>query len=528
MKVIILLEYENNNKKYVVYLKNNKLSFGYFNNNKICNDLSLDELESITAIYNLLVGDSKDLIKLSSTKINNSLITFFYNPINKLYSFYEVNDNKYQLPDSDTIIKLNMIFNNHSGVLYNNKQNKDEKIYKIVIKKGTKVIVVFTLASLLLSYLPAMPSNEALFNIDYSIDNIYKDPNLVYDNSSYSFEEIKEAIDNNPNLSEEEKTFLYGLKEEIDENKDYIDINKLKTNLSDLAINYNSCDYTDRNKLNVFVDYRITGSYTYMGTNINQIDLYNEFCYHATSFKDANKATLIHEIHHLVNNKSPLLSIPGYEGNIVGTTYSVFDVEANVLNEMVNELFSREYSVNFNEPGDFSGYDHLMPVMYALAEIIDTDTLRRYKYNSDDYYINNYFASIGVSNKYVYTLYKDLNLLQSNVLEDEERIETSQEVYQIIKYMYEMKYNHNMEDDLIMISYLYHTDFSNPKLDEKLDNIVGGEEIFDISHKGYLSSTYKELNDSVVIYKFNDDGEDVYKEIYRIDDSNRFISNRVK
>ena len=76
-------------------------------------------------IYNLLVGNKNDLIKLSSSKINNSLITFFYNPNNHLYSFYENKDDKLIKPDSNLIKKLNYLYNHHEGVLYSKEKNND-------------------------------------------------------------------------------------------------------------------------------------------------------------------------------------------------------------------------------------------------------------------------------------------------------------------------------------------------------------------------------------------------------------------
>ena len=526
MNAIKLFEFEENNKNYLVYLKDKILSFGYIDNNQIKNDLSNDELIDIKSIYNLLVGNKKDLVKLSSSKINNSLIAFFYNPNNHLYSFYEEKDNTYIKPNKDLIINLNMLFNNHEGILY----EKDDKIspsdvYKIIIKKGTKVIVVSVLASLVLSYLPSMPANKTLFKIDYALDSMYKDPNLVYDNTSYSFTDVKNVIDKNENLTDEEKEFLYGIQKEIDENVEYIDINKLKDNLANLSIKYNSSYKNNKNKQDVLINYNVLGSYTYMGINKGSIDLYDSMFYHSTNLEDTNKATLIHELNHVLNNKPNLLSISGVQGNVIGGAYSVFDVEANVLNEMVNELFAREYGIYFNNEDEFKGYDDLMPVMYALAEIIDEDTLRRYKFNSDDYYINNYFASIGVEDCYVYTLYKDLNLSYNKSLTDEEKKDNNQEIYNIIKYMYEKKYGMNMDNDLLMMSYFYQSKYVSDEFNRKFEELVGIDDMVVVNPKGYFASDYIKEHQTVDVYKYAENSDEVFVKIYSIDEENRFIDN---
>lgn len=527
MNVIKLFEFKDNNKNYIVYLKDKVLLFGYEVDNQIKNDLSNDELINIRSIYNLLVGSKENLIKLSSSKINNSLIAFFYNPNNHLYSFFEEKNNTYIKPSKNILVNLNLLFNNHEGILYDkNDENKSNDVYKIIIKKGSKVIVVFVLASLVLSYLPSMPANKTLFKIDYALDNMYKDPNLVYDNTSYSFDSVKEVIDSNDNLTDEEKIFLYGMKKEIDENIDYIDIDKLKNNLANLSIKYNSAYKDSKNKQDVLINYNVLGSYTYMGINKGSIDLYDSMFYHSTSLEDANKATLIHELNHVLNNKPNLLSISGYQGNVVGKAYSVFDVEGNVLNEMVNELFAREYSTNFANNDDFNGYDDLMPVMYALAEIIDEDTLRRYKFNSDDYYINNYFKSIGVEENYVYSLYKDLNLSYSACLTEEEKKNNNQEIYNIIKYMYEKKYGVNMENDLLMMSYFYHSNYATSKLNKQFEEIVNVDDIVVVRPKGYFSSDYINQHQTVDIYKYAENADEIFVKIYSIDDENRFIDNK--
>lgn len=521
MKIIKLLEIIAN-KNYIVYLENNNIFFGYINNDKLENDLSTFEIINIRTIYNFLVGNKKDLINLSNTKINNSLVSFFYNPKNRLYAFYEIKNNKYTNLDVNTISKLNCIFNNQDNKLYQDKNNINNKKIKIILKTSAGLITVYILSSLVLSYLPNMPQNQFSFKIDYTLDKIYKNANYIEKNTDYSFDELKEIIDSNSNLNDEEKNFLYNLKDEIDENIDYIDIKQVKNNLTELDINYNFKSQENIVFEKESTSSNIQGSYTFMGRERNRIDLYDNYFAEEANFSSANKATLIHELNHLIS-KRPLLLYDGtIGGNIKGDIIENTNIYNNVLAEMVNEMFAREYST-YCDNIEFSGYDELMPVMYALAEIIDEDTLRRYKFNSDDYYLNNYFKSLGIDDKYIYTLYKDLNLITSDVLEASEKEYICQEVYNIISHMYQKKYDDNMESDMVMLAYFYNTQYSNKGINALLEKELNIDNIIKIAPKGYFSKQYKQMHPDVEVYIYSEDKESVFNLSDKISYSNRII-----
>lgn len=521
MKIIKLLEIVDK-KIYVVYLNNDNICLGYMEKDKLVNNLSSFEIDKIKTIYNFLVGNSKDLVNLSSTEINNSLISFFYNPKNRLYSFYEIKNNQYTNLDFNLVSKLNNIFNHQDYKLYQNKNNINNQKFKIVLKTSFGLITVFVLSGLVLSYLPNMPQSEVSFKIDYAIDNIYKDANYLEKNNNYSFDDLKESIDNNDNLTEDEKMFLYNLKDEIDENINYIDIEQVKKNLNELKINYNVKSEEDSKFEENLISSNIQGSYTIIGRDRNIIDLYdNSFSYKA-DFSLSDKATLIHELNHLLCKRPEILYDKSFSGDIKGCIIKNTNIYNNVLAEMVNEMFAREYSTycgNIN----FSGYDELMPVMYALAEIIDEDTLRRYKFDNDDYYINNYFKSLGIDDKYIYTLYKDLNLIKSNTLEPTEKKYVYQEVYNIISLMYQKKYDDNMESDMVMLAYFYNTPYSNKGINSLLEHELNIDSIIKIAPKGYFSKKYKSLHPDVEVYVYSEDKECVFYLSDKIGNCDRII-----
>lgn len=522
MKIIKLLEIIDE-KKYIVYLEDNNIKFGYLDNDQIINDLSYEEKNKIITIYNYLVGQKNDQIKLSSTKIFDSLITFFYNPVNRLYSFLEVKDNKYTIPNNDIVCYLNILLNNQDSKLYIKENSKKNKRFKIVIRTASGLVTVYILSSLLLSYLPNMPQSKLTFKIDYAIDNMYKDANTIQDNKDYSFDSIKKIINDNYNLTEEEKEFLYNIEDEVTENIDYINLEQLKNNLKELKINYNSPETIDQQN-QVFNNCYISGSYTYMGSKRNNIDIYADNFNIATDFSNANKTTLIHEINHLISNRPNIIYTGGLAGDIESKITNNLNLYNNALSEMVNELFAREYAIDYNLESESNGYDGLMPVMYALAEIIDTDVLRKYKFDSDDYYITNYLKSIGIDDKYIYTFYKDLNLIKENSIDSTEKSYIYQEIYNIVGLMYQKKYDETIENDLVMMAYFYNTPYSNKGLDSILESEVNSNDIIKIAPKGYFSKKYIEKHPDVEVYVYSENKESVFTLYDKIDNCDRAIS----
>ena len=488
-----IFNYELNGKNYIAYSVDNIIRFGKKSEFGVDNNLTDVESFIIRSIYNFIVGDKKKLLNLSPIHFNGKEVGVFYNTDNRLYSFYQLNNNELCDLDEFTVTKLNYIFNNQK-----NFYKKDENLtnsnnkYKIFLKVSGVVTAVILSGSLVLSSLPIVPNNLELFKADYLIDSLYKNRLAKEQNSNYSYDEIITIINSNRDLNDKEKLFLInGLEKEINENIEFIDISQLKRNLSELKIIYHN-----KYEYNPFVG-NVKGRYISYGSYRNRIDLYGDEKYITNSYNDCDESTLVHEINHLLNKRSFLLTLSGSFGNTAEVVRLAMGLDkGGAMEEMFNELFSREYYNDFSRKERTNGYSRIMPVMYALCEILDETTIKKYKFDSDYFYIVNYFDSIGVDKTYIYNLYNYLELINQNCAEKDIYLKT----YNIIKYCYETKYGMEMENDLIMMSYLYNTAYVNDEFNKKYKEILGDNDItLKISPKGYVSKTYKKEHPNVEI-----------------------------
>lgn len=504
--VSIIFEYFYNEKKYISYIENGIIKFGCLLKNKIINNLSEKEEFIIKCLYNFIIGDKSKNIKLNSISYKGQEVDVEYNNINNLYYFSKNIDSLFDKSLSD----LNYFFNNQVNFLaQDEKKSETKNKFKIIVKIGGILTSVLVSTSIILSTLPIVPNNNFLFKIDYLIDSLYKKLNDKENNENYSYHEIVSVINKNENLTLDEKNFLInGLENEIKENIDYINIDQLKRNLSELKIVYHK-----NNEL--MLKDSINGTYTLQGETRNQIDLYGDSIYITNNFKDCDKYTFVHEINHLLNKRQFLYSIPGFLGDSIDIFWFLIGVnKVNVFEEMANELFSREYFNDFSNQYITEGYRNLMPVMYALCEILDEHTLRKFKFDSDYFYIINYLESIGVDKTYAHELYLNLELINNNVGTEE----NYKKVYNIIKYCYNCKYDKDLESDLIIMSYFYDTKFVSEDFNKKYKEYLNTKNvIFKIIPKGYISKQYKSKCSNVKILTN-------YESII-IDDSNRFIND---
>lgn len=532
--MIKIFEYLYNTKKYIAYIYNGKIYFGINNNGNITNDMAKDEYFIINTIYNFIVGDKKYIIELSNTKFENKVFRTFYNTQNRLYSFLEINNNEEIHTDSDntTLAKLNYIFNNQSEFLYKNSY-KDilSKTFNILVKINTAIITVAVSGSMILSTLPSVPSNELVFKADYLADSLHMDSDKPESNKNFKIENMLSTIHNNQNLSEKEKEIIIKIQTEVKENIDFMDEQQLLTNLSELKLHYFPYydEYNEELNITPTHEYPFSGCYIFAGEYKNQINLMGNEEYNTDSIYNSNEATLFHELNHLMNKRQYLLSMNNKSGTYVNDLLISLNLKECQLEEMVNELFTREYLNTFSNQENSEGYPWLMPVAYALCEIIDSDTLKKYKFDSDPYYITHYLNNLGLSLTETYDLYKSLAL----VSELSEQIEinydikslrnyeyNNSKIYNTIKKCYELKYNKPMENDLIMLSYFYKSEYVDENFDKRFENLIGHDSLItQITPKGYFSEDFKREHPSVTIEYI----KDLEISIMEINDENRYI-----
>ncbi len=513
---IKILEYELNNKKYVVYKANNEIKFGFVENDSFSESLSDGELSFIKAIYNFIVGDPNKNIELSPLRVNNTYIKTIYNVDSRLYSFYNMDASPL---DGETLQRLNYLFNNQSIMVYKNNKDKTPKSFaQIALEIGNAIVTVLVSTSIVLGTLPIVPSGGLAFKIDYGIDNLSKSRYEISVDEDYSFSEIEEIVNKNYNLSSAEKEFLLeGLRVELEENIDYIDMDILKRNLSEFSIVYHPAhEYDEATDSLVKVDYPVSGSFVYLGHDRNTAHIYGDDNYETHCFLDCDESTLTHEIHHMECKRPFLVNMNGQAGDFANPIYMSMDNPGFDLEELFNELFSREYLKDFSDESLSEGYDWIMPVLYVMCEVLDRDTICKFKYNPDPYFITKYLRSLGVDLSSIHSLYKCIRW-ESCGLTDDELCQNGQEIYDILKYCYEQKYGVPMENDLIVMSYLYDTPYVDASFDSKYRALLGVNNVERIVPKGYVSKNYKSRHRGVTVIA---DGKE-----FNITDDNRYVDN---
>ena len=518
-----LLHYFYNNKKYIINLNGDKLIFGVEKDNKeIDENLNQEEKIIMQSIYNYIYPNKNYLIRLSDISMSNNY-SVYYNQKNGLYYF---DSDNYSVKELNL---LNYIFNNQSLYLYHFNKDEEKSGFQILSKINGVIVAIVVSGAILLSSIPYVPNNSALYTIDYKIDSLYKDSSF---NKEYehSIEDIMLAIKTNNNLTDQEKEFLYNIREELEDNIGYVDLDTVYQNLSELNIIYNPYYNPETNKTYEYSSY---GNYCLLGDKKNIINLFGNEYYPTKSLSDSDQATLIHELQHLVNHRHFFMSSKGMPGEIEKSILMEIGVRTSVLEELLSEKFTREYAESFNLEYITKTYEWIMPAIYGLCEIVDTDALRKFKFNPDYYFIADNLLEKGIALETSHELFgmienshKLFGMSKKNkdnsdtndltVLVNYQN--TTRRLYDLIKECYEKTHEQEMENDLVMLLYFYNTDFVDESFNRRVLDILGVEKIEKIIPKNYFSSKDMQAKASVTVVVDNELGETI-----TIDDSNRYL-----
>lgn len=541
-EIIASTTYEN--KNLIIYKETNEIHFGKLENNKIITSLTLEEQEVLKNVYQQITIDKPNSLDCGTFKIQGKQIKIYYCKTSNLYYFYEIINNKLQIPEQKLLTELNIYYNNEQETLhyiedkieqYKNNMEKLDDIPNQTKKTFNKHVKLYmaTLSVILAGNIAFQELPVLNYELYYHTTPKVK----VEQEEQYSFSKIKQAIETNPNLSEEEKSYFLLLQQELKENQAYINQEKICKILNDIKIDYHNQNHevkTESGKMEV------GGSYS---SKENKINIYK------LNISELQPKILFHEMNHSLTDfkqqsqESLLLSHPNY------------------LLEMTNELFSIEYFEELAQSNSLvegTSYGNQMVVMYPLCEILDEKTIRNYKFNGKVNVILEELLSIDPDmNKAanLITAINSIELYQSNVIEKynktqevenestekkettlqefynakQEQDENKQTIYNSIKNYYEKKYNRLMNDDQLMMAY-----FSNPKfrISEAEDQIksIYGENKFNsgvfiegIKPKGYISESYKENHKNVeLLYSQNG-----IEYILKINDKNRYSKDKI-
>lgn len=292
------------------------------------------------------------------------------------------------------------------------------------------IIILLLIVSGLTGYIVFDKVNEKNIE-DKSTEEINKE--------AFDFSKVIDAINNNLNLSEQEKNKILANRTIFEDNFDYYDINVLTKTLKTLKIKYVHDIYVS-NKI-------IKGTYD---SNDNLITFYT-----ASSLDDVTDDLFTHEFSHLFQS------------------LTLDSSDCSFLVEATNVLANNEYYGT--EPNYDPAYSVQRNCVEMLSLIIGNSAIKKF-YNFPSIHIivdelykiyPNYekaYEFVGLLNSYQSLFFISDN--DENVSKKMEEIEKS--IKEMLKFYYKEKYKFSAENDLIMLLKLDINKF-NMKVKEMFD-----------------------------------------------------------
>jgi len=389
--LVALFEYKKT-KYYIYLLKNKRIIFLKSNKyNKFTSNLTKKETKILTKIYKSLLIDKNKSTYIKDINVNNNKYKLYFDNNNHNYFWLSTN-NKYNEIDNNY---LNFNYNHQPSIIYsetlNNNNSKSSEFYTKFIKIGSKLFPILISAALSLTLLtnstviktdiitePEQSISETIQLETSPLETIaFEDNEIEQSQIEYNYEEIQQAIDNNPNIGESEKVFLSKLKFIFDENYQYMDLDIIKSRLETLNIKYGV------NLQSANASYNLTE---------------NEICIEAETFDSTHKATFLHEfLHSLQSNGNPLIGE-------ISTEFFTQETMIRLYKEGIieKEFFLSQYAktqmekgiLKLNDESDWikyltnnsrfsSGYSGYLNLYLILAEILPEEVLRNYQFNPD-------------------------------------------------------------------------------------------------------------------------------------------------
>lgn len=491
----IIAKFTYENKLYYIAVLNNNLVFYKMNNSNEKNYyLTTEETNMLKSIYAKLTINQNNSVYIKELEINQNIYSLFFDKKNSNYFWIPKNG----IYNNEDNIQLNFMYNDTPSLIYSKNETNntnDNKFYQKFIKVGKKVFIVLVAANLCSALL-----NFNVNNIEKKVDDIgiptytnssidYTEPTeytLINEENNISVEfnynEIESIINNNKNLSDEEKNFINKMKFVFEQNYTYMDIDLIKERLSSLKINY------DKMQVN------INGMYD--ASN-------NEITFNAESFENLNKCTFIHEFLHVLQNNSKNfigeLSNEFFARETLIYMYNNKLIDGyNLLNPVTKDLFNQNkleapktdadmlYYIYWDN-GFSSGYSQYISFYYAIANILPMETLREFEFNpakidiiADKLYEieKNYNGNAQITNSY--QLVDNINSIALNDnIQPITKIENS---IKDIEYFYNNIKGYSIFDDLELLPYLNNMIYC-------IDLKTGNEKL--LNSNNYLKDTYE-------------------------------------
>ncbi|MFI3261126.1 MAG: hypothetical protein R3Y13_05395 [bacterium] len=265
------------------------------------------------------------------------------------------------------------------------------------------------------------------------VENTQYDEGLMIE--ELTKEKISDLIDSNSNLSLDEKIFLYDTYIVLLENSEEIVYEQVKNFLENVDFSYGSLIGLT------------SGSYS---KTEELIKLRYE---HLT---EESYSTLLHEILH-------------------GYSYTPNDKTrvSPYLNEIYNEICKVEYTKELGIKSNPTSYDQDLIIGYILAEIIDINVVKEFKFNSDFDIIKNELLNIGAELEDIEEFYNLLNDVYScriiarayNALDS-----IYLKMFRVLDNFYKAKYEESILENIEILFLMKNTVLDNEYVSQRVDN----------------------------------------------------------
>ena len=397
--------FEFNNQK--INIKLTEKGFLFTKENKT--EISIEEkmlLKEIKKVLTIKPNSSKFVKRIKLSKPYNLYYDFSSNNY-----FWLPEDNIYNKEDNKI---LNFNYNHQEEILYdkNYPNLNDNTFYKKIVNFANKTIIVFLASSIALSMnFPIKSISEDNIRQSYEETIVYEteipEETIVYETELpeetityetetnvveetvpeqkqityiYEFKDVEDAINKNPNLTEEERNIIKSTKFIFDENHMYMDMGLVLMRLQTLKIEYDSD----------FNDIYTQGSYN-MGKNI--IKLRNktikgslqEFIHEYLHMLQKSSNSVLMELSNQFFTNEVIMRL--YEEKLLEDYYFYDNMALKRINNGDDYTQYTEYeklnllSRNVVFERGYMGYTGLY---YVLVDMLPQEVLREYQFNPGD------------------------------------------------------------------------------------------------------------------------------------------------
>lgn len=330
------------------------------------------------------------------------------------------------------------------------------------------------------------------FKMKYWVSSLFLTNDIESEKSIFF---VLEAVRKNEYLNDDNKEFIEKyLIPEIKENSQFIDLEKVAKRLETLDVEYNKKYEINLKNKEILLNNPKEASLGVAGmynSIFNKINLYEQIEFENVDdtyvernydFVTSDKTVYFHELNHVLA-----------EGNLVSSMSFLNIAKQDILSELINELFAREY---YDEER-FYGYEEQMMYIYALAEILSENTLREYKFNNNEAIIIAGLLEIDNNLEKAFELINTVEVINENPTD-----ENYKKLHDAYEYFYEKKTGKKIIENGDILAYFYGSKILNDEEKIKFEEIAKIDKLVSevrIIPKGYVSNDYRSINLNTIV-----------------------------